>query len=221
MAEPQKVIPFRIASGGKKQWPSLCQKRSETYVPANGPGDKQCWNFWKGMIDKSLPAKKEIVWGCLGMFGDVWGHFNMRCIPPGCQRTAIWSKLAPAKDITAICYGFCLILWGRQTPYHWSGKTHSMNLHQLCPIFAISSRETNRWSSFLLQKCWIYIYIGSNSISQDINPYHLPTLFSKCWKQQQGSKRRCMVAGCPWCIKLSQMDRFWGLEGNIRCAKYA
>ena len=33
MAEPQKVVPFQSASGGKKEWPSLCQQRSETYVP--------------------------------------------------------------------------------------------------------------------------------------------------------------------------------------------
>ena len=54
MAEPQKVAPLQIASGGKK-WPSLCQQKSETYVTTMGLAKNCVALFTKG--DDDTPAE--------------------------------------------------------------------------------------------------------------------------------------------------------------------
>ena len=77
MAELEKVAPQKVASCGKKDWPSLCQTRSQQNATSMDLAPKCVALFPKGLdvrITKTVEAacwlkaffpNKQIVWGHL------------------------------------------------------------------------------------------------------------------------------------------------------------
>lgn len=104
------------------------------------------------------------------------------CIPLGCQRTAIWSKLAPAeaKEIISANHGFSLILWGKP------GKNNNTRLSyfSLLSYIRTSSHEKSVSSSNAFQ----HMLEATTRIKEKVHDCRLPL--------------------AVWCIKLSQMDPF-------------
>ena len=82
MAELEKVAPQKVASRGKKEWPSLCQPRSQQNVTSTDLAPK-CVALFPKELDVRITKAFEATCWLKAFFAKkliVWGHSKTRKI---------------------------------------------------------------------------------------------------------------------------------------------